>query len=338
MNATSKASEGAQTPNKSRTRSPGYPYISLRSAIDRAKDVWTHEKRNPAPLTAMAGHWGINLKSSSLQLIASALKKYGLLEEVEGGKDRLLKLSSAALTVILHDQEDAPERIAVLKQCALAPKVHAKLWQQFNGELPSDATLTRHLIMEEAFNPSIVDAFIKEFRDTIAFAQLTVSDKIAASETTEDSSDTERPPLVTAAAEEARRFPKLAESLARFSSGSPPAAVVREFSFPLPTGVASLKVPFPLTQEDFDGLLRTLNNFKDGLVKKPEPPAIDCTSQNWEETAKALAEMGEEFNLIGFDYSHDVTTAKELAAKNGFDLRLDINKGAALFRKRESKN
>lgn len=55
-------------------------------------------------------------------------------------------------------------------------------------------------------------------------------------------------------------------------------AVLREFVFPLPTGTAALRVPFPLTEEDYDLLIKTLRNFKEGLVKK-DFPQIDLSQR-----------------------------------------------------------
>src|SRR2546427_9092783 len=84
----------AKGPKKARTRSPGYPSIPLRTAIEKAVAIYAHEKKNPAHMDALAADLGLNAKSSSFLLAVSALKKYGLLEEVEGGKGgRRLKLT-----------------------------------------------------------------------------------------------------------------------------------------------------------------------------------------------------------------------------------------------------
>ena len=120
-----------------------------------------------------------------------------------------------------------------------------------------------------------------------------------------------------------------------FRIPAPP--TIREFNFPLPSGGAALKLPIPLTEEDFDILINTLNTFKDGLVKKPEPVSIEC-AEGWKDKANALLSLGVEFNLTGFDYAFDIAVAKEVAINNNFDLRLDVNKGMALFRKRSDKS
>jgi hypothetical protein len=46
-------------------------------------------------------------------------------------------------------------------------------------------------------------------------------------------------------------------------------AVLREFTFPLSAGMAALKIPFPLTDDDFDFFIETLKLWRKKLVKSP---------------------------------------------------------------------
>src|SRR6266850_7033756 len=94
MNEASDSTIKDQKTSKPRTRSPAYPAISLAQAIEKGKIIWGHEKRNAASMAAFASDLEINPKSSSFLLAVSALKKYGLLEEVEGTKERMLKLTA----------------------------------------------------------------------------------------------------------------------------------------------------------------------------------------------------------------------------------------------------
>jgi len=249
---------------KPRTRSPGYPSISLKTAIDKARVIYTHEKRNPAHMEALAADWEINPKSSSFMLAVAALKKYGLLEEVDGGKERRLKLTQAALNILLNDQEDSPERIALLKQCALAPKIHAQLWKLYDGDLPSDSNLKRHLILEMQFNDAAVDAFIKDLRDTIAFAKLSSSDKITTVATDEVEEPNETETRLTSDT-------PITRSASHISNTPASTAVLREFTFPLSAGMAALKIPFPIADDDFDFFVETLKLWRKKLVKPPAP-------------------------------------------------------------------
>lgn len=337
MTTSAQPAQATEEPAKNaapRTRSPAYPSLNLKNALEKAKIVWEHEKRNPSPIEALAADWGLNVKSSATLLAVSSLKKFGLLEELDGTKDRLLKLSTVALNIILNEQEDSVERTSLLKQCALTPKIHADLWSQYGGELPSDASLKRHLIVDRAFNPAAVDGLIRQFKETIAFAKLVPSDKITIPNVESDEPE-EGQQVTEVQRKTGQVFNQLAAKLFAQANVSASMSVVREFNFPLPSGVATLKVPHPLTEEDFQALLRTLGIFKEGLVKKADPVAVSEEDPDWQQQVRSLVDLGFEVNLSGFDYSHDISFVTEVAKENKLDLRFDLNKGIAQFRKRQ---
>ena len=301
------------------------------------RKLWEKEKRNAAPVPAVVSHWGFSPKSSGGFLAVASMIRYGLLSDQGSAEKRTLKLSELALELLRTETSDPVEYQRLLKVAALKPALHLELWELYKHEPPSDKTLVSNLVFQKHFSEESAKAFVEEYNETVSFAKLSESDTVEDIDPTVAEQRDSQKPLF-----EQRR---VIESVKRTTAPgallgdfmSPHLSPLREFNFPLPAGVATLRVPFPLTEEDFDGLIRTLNSFKDGLIKKPEPPSINCASPNWQENAKALAGMGEEFNLVGFDYSHDIAPAKELAVKHGFELRLDLNNGAALFRKRESK-
>ncbi len=306
-----------------RTRSPGYPAFSLKDSIERAKVVWQHEKRNPAPPAALAADWGLNVKSSSTLLTVAALKKFGLLEDVDSGKERLLKLSEAALNIILNDQEDSPERIGLLKQCALMPVIHAELWEKYIGDLPSDTNLKRHLIMEKGFNAASVDNFIKQFRDTISFAKLSPSDKITVVKTSDSESNSEEKDTMKFGQQNAGPRntglgqPKVitAEDVAaKTYANISPMSVLREFTVPLSVGTIALRLPYPMEEDDFQLFLDTLRLWKKQLVKKtetktawPKPPFVAMwKNKHCDTMVEIVGEMGEK-DGVKFYQSKDGT-------------------------------
>jgi hypothetical protein len=162
-------------------RSPAYPAIGLKLAIERAEQFYEHERRNAASLLSAASHWGYGLKSSGLLTTVAALKSFGLLDELEGatGTSRTVKLSDLGLRIVLDKRPDSQERSAAIKQAALLPKIHSALWIKYNGNLPSDVELRHRLIFDWKFNDNIVEDFIREFRNTISFAKLSESDNIS---------------------------------------------------------------------------------------------------------------------------------------------------------------
>jgi len=164
---------------KKRTRSPAYPFINLETAIKRAKEFWDQEQSNAANLKVAVDHWGYDIKSSGGLQTAAALVSFGLMKDEGSGDRRKLQLTPAALR-ILH-APDSKERAEAIKQAALAPKIHERIWQKWGNNLPSDASLRYTLLSEwePKFNANAVDGFIKQYKDTIAFAKLTESDKVA---------------------------------------------------------------------------------------------------------------------------------------------------------------
>ena len=158
---------------KARTRSPAYPSIDLRTAVERAGVLWREEGRHPTAVNVAMTHWGYKVESSTGFQTVAALKKFNLVESEGGtGEDRLIKLSPVALTILLEDAAPPAERQAALRTAALGPRIHAELWDRFGTELPSAPSLRRFLVVEKAFNETVVDHLIEEYRATVAFARL----------------------------------------------------------------------------------------------------------------------------------------------------------------------
>lgn len=175
---------------KNKDRSPAFPFISLKIAIERAKELYKEEKRAPAPVTVAVKHWGYKEKSSGgIQTIA-ALKYYGLLTDSGTGESRKVQLSDTALRIVMDERTISPERDELIKRAALMPKIYARLWNQWGTAMPSEENVRHHLRVELKFSDSTVDSFIRGYKDTISFAKLTESDKVPSedggSEGTED--------------------------------------------------------------------------------------------------------------------------------------------------------
>jgi len=164
-----------------RVRSPKFPFIDLKTAIERADAFYQSEKRNSASIPVAMKAWGYNDKSSGGLQTVSALKEFGLMEDSGSGDGRRVKLTDRALRINLDKREDSQDRSKLIKEAALLPKIHSSLWQQHQGELPSDNNLRHYLLFdyETPFNENTVEDFIAQFRATLAFAKLTASDSIS---------------------------------------------------------------------------------------------------------------------------------------------------------------
>jgi hypothetical protein len=171
----------AEDSAKKRTRSPAYPFVDLETAIRRAKEFFDHEKRNAASRKVAVTHWGYEEKSSGgLQTIA-ALISFGLMKDEGTGAKRKLQLTQDAVRLLLDERPDSVEKAELIKQLALTPKIHRELWSRWGSALPSEQQVRYTLTAEwePPFNENTVDVFIKEYKDTIAFAKLMESDKLS---------------------------------------------------------------------------------------------------------------------------------------------------------------
>src|ERR1039458_3282080 len=169
-----------QPPKKLRVRSPEHPFINLENAIARAEQFYEVEQHRPANAKVAMDHWGYDPKSSGGMQTLSALISFGLLEEQGAGDLRAVKLTPTALRIVIDDT-DSPERLAAIQQAAMTQKIHRELRNKFGGTEPPSDRQFRHILLAEwepRFNANAVDNFIKEYKDTIAFAKLTKPDTV----------------------------------------------------------------------------------------------------------------------------------------------------------------
>jgi hypothetical protein len=171
--ATSAKVTPLENDERKRMRSPAYPYINLEAAIKRAKEFYDKEQRNAAPLKVAIKHWGYEEKSSGGMQTAAALISFGLLRDEGTGDKRKVKLTENALHILLDTRVDSENRAEAIRTAALTPKIHQQLWRKWGNDIPSPENLKHTLILDwkPPFNPAAVDGFIKEYKDTIAFAK-----------------------------------------------------------------------------------------------------------------------------------------------------------------------
>jgi hypothetical protein len=155
------------TVEKHRVRSPSFPFISLREAVERGRVFHRKEKQHAAPPQVVVAYWGYSsLKSSGGPRTIAALRAYGLLE----GDDEV-RLTDRAIA-ILRDEAPEDERQKALRELALLPSAHRVLWDAFGADLPSNATVGHFLVEKLGFNPDSVEGFLRNYRETLGFAGL----------------------------------------------------------------------------------------------------------------------------------------------------------------------
>lgn len=150
-----------------KVRSPSFPFISLPDSLERARLFFDREHRHETDPEVAVRHWGYSPRSSGGNQTLAALRAFGLLEMGGEGK---IRLTERAVRILLDEREESPEREQLLRQAALSPALHARIWERYKGVLPSDATLRLYLVADEGFNERSVDEFIAELKETLEHA------------------------------------------------------------------------------------------------------------------------------------------------------------------------
>jgi hypothetical protein len=271
-------------PTEGPQRVGGFPTVSLQKAIGMMQKVWEKEKRNPALATTIVGHWGYSPKSSGGFQALASLKRFGLLEEVPGGTKRNLKVSQMALDLMKYETTDLDAYRKQLKFMALLPELHEEVWKKYGVEMPSDKTLESYLVFDRHFTEETAKQFIGLYKETISFAKLGENDTVGelnaptggnvANKGQENSSNVFKHQMDT---------------------------TINPGQLPIPIAGKVALIPFPMSEDDFDLFVGTLQLWKKKLVQKPAPvaPAVSlpCNAvwknDNHDKPVKLVALMGE---------------------------------------------
>jgi hypothetical protein len=141
-------------------RSPGYPAIGLREAVDKVRMIYDQDYQNPIARMVAAQHMGYQgLNGKSLGILA-ALQKYGLLEG-RGGNTRV---SDLAVQVLAHPPGSS-ERISALTKAASEPNLFSELDARFPDGRASEQAIRSYLLTMR-FIPSAADSTIRSYRET----------------------------------------------------------------------------------------------------------------------------------------------------------------------------
>jgi hypothetical protein len=255
-------------------RSPSFPFISLRKAVQRAQAFFDSHRKEPTRIAALADTWGYSPSSSGLQQTIAAMKQFGLLEDTGSGPDRKLQISDLARTILADLRFGAKE--AAIKEAAQNPKIFAEYLSKWVPNRPSDAHCVSELVFDRNFAEIGAKAFLKVFDDTVAYARLGDS----------DISDDVEPPAgdVTDEADEkpdANRNGQEQED--RWKPLVTPAAIKNAGAIPLSERLQVVTTGNQLTisaalvsPKEVDKLIRILQANKELLddnPDEPEPPA-----------------------------------------------------------------
>jgi hypothetical protein len=166
--ATNSLATPTETGKKKRQRSPNYPAVGLKEAIDRLKLFMKEDGRAGAAPAIAARHIGFATAHGQAYSTLAALKKFGLVEDRDG---RVVPTQRAAEINSLPEND--PRRLKAIREAAISPTIYAELIAQYKDTgLPAFDTLAGELEAYRGFNPNGVKEFLKGFKETIEFAGL----------------------------------------------------------------------------------------------------------------------------------------------------------------------
>ena len=154
---------------KTRLRSPAYPAISLKEAIERVKALYDQDKTAVVPMETAAKHIGFAKAHGQAVMFLSALRKFGLVEYPSDGRVVITRRAVEILTF----PEGHERKVKAIQEAALSPVIYSELFDKYRDSgLPSDEAISAELIADSGFNPSAVVAFLEDFRDSLEYAGL----------------------------------------------------------------------------------------------------------------------------------------------------------------------
>jgi hypothetical protein len=257
------------TPTKlPRGRSPNYPGISLPAAIDRARTLYEYAQQHPVPRATISSRWGFkNPNSGSASVTYAALTKFGLMEDVGKSDNRQGHITSLGVEVLVPN----PNQEQAIKKAALLPPIHQEFFQRFGSDLPPDETLRFEFVAQGPFTGNGFTEFLREYRETIAFAKLeqgaTVRNDGTANQP--EGGYVNAPPHISDGRTDMGRVFKDPEY-------EPKDPAVTAIPVLLPSGdKVTIEGRFPIPEADWDQMMVVLNAMKLGMVRDTPQPSDD---------------------------------------------------------------
>jgi hypothetical protein len=159
-------------------RSPAFPVIDLKKALERAEQFRLAEGKHSVPSASAKKAWNLGDDTVAGRRTIAALGYYGLFEYEGAGDNRKVRLSDNALKILLDKQPESPERDVLIKKVALVPAIHRELWVKWGPELPSDASFETFLVRDRGFSTGGAHDFMPVYKSTLTYAKLGQSDRM----------------------------------------------------------------------------------------------------------------------------------------------------------------
>ena len=230
-------------------RSKSHPGLNLQEALNQAQRLYDAEGETFVHLKRVAfNHWGYSEKSSGGRRTAAALSAFGLLLERGRGEHREIALSPLAVAITLDERPNSEELEKAIQKAALQPELYGELWESSGGRMPSEVRIRDFCLREHRFNPAGIEEFVANFTATVQFAGLAQGPTLEADEEgkSADSNDDARD-MGSSRSGGTVSDPSKAMPKAKHLEGTE----IHDFHIPLDAGEAILRLPKPLSKEDF---------------------------------------------------------------------------------------
>lgn len=173
-------------PSKQRERSPSFPFVSLRTAVERLIAFENKFGRHPVPALKAGLAWGMKPESSQAGQTLAALKAFGMVDYTGQGSARAAVLTEEARNFLRAQQQAIKGHI--LKGWAVRPKNIHKYFMLWGRGRPIDEICLDELVLRGEFTEAAAKTFLRVYDDTLAYAGLSDDDRGAA-ETDEAAAD-----------------------------------------------------------------------------------------------------------------------------------------------------
>lgn len=158
------------TPEKRRDRSPSFPYLSLKEAVEKLRDFHGKYQRHPARVVNVAEVWNFSPGSSSLLRNVAALKSFGLVDYEGSGKDRKIIISELGLTIVA-DRRPGHREEAIREAFKNCDSLHEH-YQTWGAQRPPDTECISQLHIDEKFTEPAARKFLSVYDESLSYAKL----------------------------------------------------------------------------------------------------------------------------------------------------------------------
>jgi|SRR5579862_2222063 len=239
-----------------KARSPEYPLIGLKEAVDKVSAAYAKDYQNKVPRVVLAEHMGYKTLNGKSLGVLSAVGKYGLIE----GRGDESRVSDLAVTIIAHPP-GTPERLAALKEAAGRPELFAELDGRFQGGRVSDSAI-RAWMLQQKFIPLAADTALRSYRETKQLVEAESGGYVPA-----DEHPQEVPPMNPPAAQHGAKTPFVPPP------PTPPKPGMLQEVFTLEEGPVTFSVPATLSPESYQDMADRIEIFMRGLKRRSDAEA-----------------------------------------------------------------